>query len=398
MGSDLSGSTPAVEDPQPGSAPHAIGPWWVPWLVWAIAAAATWAAAVLVADGPVWWAGRVGFDSGIYLTVAEDGYVLGRAHEAAFPGYALAIRWVAAATGWSALDAAVAVSVLSGLVAVQVCWRWLHAVGLRGRGAALALALAAWSPPAFVLYGVAYSDGLLLALVLGVLLAVERERWLLAGVLGAAATATRPNSLALVAAMLVWALLRSGAWEPTGSDGLRGWRRRLDLGRLQPRHLSVLLVPLGVVAYGVWLMGHAGSFTYFADLQTDVYGHSPFWHPYTWLKLPVWKDTVAGWPDLVHEAAALLVHLGVLVSLPRIARRLDLGYAVLVAGLLATSWATNYAFAPIRYLLPALPVLAAAWAPALDARPRAAAGAVGLSFVLMVAMAAGFAGAFDLNW
>lgn len=398
MGSGLSVASPAVEVRAAKGASQRLGPAWIPWVVWAIGAATTWAAARLEADGHWWWAGRVGFDSGIYLAVAEEGYILGRAHEAAFPGYALAIRWMAAATGWSTMDAAVAVSVLCGLVVVQVCWRWLHALGLRGRAAALALALTAWCPPAFVLYGVAYSDGLLLALVLSTMLAIERDRWLLAGVLGALATATRPNSLALVAAMLVWALVRLGAWEPGGWNGLRGWRRPIDLARLQPRHLSVLLVPLGVVAYGIWLVGHAGSFTYFADLQTDVYGHSPFWHPYTWLKLPVWKDTVSGWPDVVHEVASLLAHLGILLSLPRIARRLDLGYAALVAGLLATSWAANYAFAPVRYLLPAIPVVAAAWAPALAERPRLAAGSVGLSLALMVAMAAGFAGAFDLIW
>src|SRR5438128_829027 len=82
----------------------------------------------------------------------------------------------------------------------------------RRRGAGRPVALFCFFPGAMVL-SLAYSEALMLALAIGCLLALLKERWVTAGVLGAFATATRPNAVALVAAC---------AW----AAGTAIWRRR----------------------------------------------------------------------------------------------------------------------------------------------------------------------------
>lgn len=163
-------------------------------------------------------------------------------------------------------------------------------------------------------------------------------------------------------------------------------------------HAGVLLSLAGIVGYALWLWHHAGNPLYFGWLQTHRYGHTPIWHPWAWLKFPVWRP-VTLWPDVVHEVGSLVLLVGALCSLPAVVRRLNLAYAVFVACVVAQSWSGTYDFAPAgRYLLPCVPVLAAVWAPWLSRRRPADLGVLALSGVTAAVLAAGFAGAFDLNW
>lgn len=337
-------------------------------------------------------AGRVGYDSGLYLYVARHGYQLGRADEAGFPGYALAIRWVAAATGWSHETAAIAIAGAAGLAVALVCWRWLDAVGLRGRERWVAQLVVLLFPYSFLLYGVAYTDALLLALVLGAALGAERGHWVLSGVLGAGATFVRPNGLPVVVLLVGLALERSGTLS------FAGRRPRWAPGHLRAAHAGVLLAIAGVGAYSLWLWHHAGNPMYFAWVQQHRYGHSPLWHPWTWLKFPVWRPVTTDL-DRLHEAASLALLCGALASVPAAARRLGASYAAYLLLVIAVAWSGTYNFAPFgRYVLPAVPVLAATWAPPLASRRGLAIGALAASGATMVALAAGFAGAFELNW
>ena len=353
--------------------------------------------------------GRVGFDSGLYLRVASVGYRYGEDLEAGFPGYAIAIRWLSRATGWDPMTAAVVFSAFAGLLVAVLVWRWAVLLGLDLRSRWVALLLVLLFPPAFLLFGVAYSDGLGLASVLAACVLAERRRWVGAGICGALATFSRPNALPIIVLLVGLALERSGAlaWvRPARGrprhlvERLRWWAEGVAWRprRLRLRHGGVLLSVAGIGAYSLWLWGHAGDPLYFGWLQTHVYGHSPPWHPWAWLKVPVWRPLPnAG--EWVHEAASFALIVGALASVPRVVRLLGAAYGVFVGLVVVQTWLGTYNVAPAgRYLLPCIPVLAVTWAPALAARRGLACAVLASAAITSAALAAGFAGAFPLNW
>ena len=81
---------------------------------------------------------------------------------------------------------------------------------------------------------------------IGSLLAARRQRWWLAGLLGALASACRLPGLLVAVALLVEYL-----------DQVRRSNQRLS-----PSILCVALAPLGTVAYFAWLTTHGGIDTY----------------------------------------------------------------------------------------------------------------------------------------
>jgi hypothetical protein len=97
--------------------------------------------------------------------------------------------------------------------------------------------------PGSVVFSMVYSEGVLLPLAAGCLLALERRRWLLAGVLAAFATAVGPTALAIVLACAVAALIEIRR---------RGWKARRAL-------IAPLLAPLGIIAFGAFLWVWTGT-------------------------------------------------------------------------------------------------------------------------------------------
>jgi hypothetical protein len=93
--------------------------------------------------------------------------------------------------------------------------------------------------PGSVVFSFAYAEALLLVLAAACLLALLQRRWWLAGALGALATFTRPNGVAVVAACVV------AAWFAWPRD--REWRA---LG-------AAVLSPLGFVAFQLYIGAHA---------------------------------------------------------------------------------------------------------------------------------------------
>lgn len=352
--------------------------------------------------------GRTNWDSSIYLTVAAHGYPPGAAMEAGFPGYALAMRGVSSTLGWHVDLAGIVLSAAAGLIVAVLLWRWAALVGLDRRAQWVALLLVLFFPPAFLLYGVVYPDGFALAAILGAFVLAHRERWALAGACGAVATVSRPNALPVIVLLVAVALERSGALTWSAPDGERPADRRLRVrwwargvawrpGAVRPRHAGVLLSAAGVGAYAVWLWRVHGNPLYFAWVQPHIYGHTPIWHPWAWLKIPVWRP-VPNLGEWVHEGATLLLVVGALASLRAVTRRLGWPYAVYVVLVVVQSWLAAYDFAPARYLLPCVPVLAVTWAPSLARHRTAAAGVLAVSAATSMVLAAGFAGAFPLNW
>lgn len=184
------------------------------------------------------------WDAAWYLRILTDGYPAGPLPDgqnatAFFPLFPLLARAVAAAIPLGPVAASIIVAGLGGLIAAVVIWHlacdlWDRAVADR------AATLFALFPAAYV-FSIPYSEGVMVALSAGALLALERRRWLVAGLLAAASTAARPNAVGIVAAAAVAALL--------------AWRLRRDLQVLW----APLLAPIGAVAFIAFLWARTGD-------------------------------------------------------------------------------------------------------------------------------------------
>jgi hypothetical protein len=97
--------------------------------------------------------------------------------------------------------------------------------------------------PGSVVFSMVYAEGVMLPLAAGCLLALQRRRWVLAGVLAALATATEPQGLVLV---LVCAV----------SAGLELRRHGLAARRAL---LAPALAPVGAGAFAIFLWAWTGS-------------------------------------------------------------------------------------------------------------------------------------------
>jgi len=189
------------------------------------------------------------WDARWYLEIVRGGYPRSipagitfnqlEARAAFFPLYPLLIRAMDRILPGGDVLAAVAINVVLGLIATLL-------VGLLARQlfddsvAERAMVLFAVFPGSYVL-SFAYSEALLIVLAALCLWMLLEERWLLAGVTAALATATRPNGVALIAACAVAAFLAIRA--------RRDWRSLI----------APALAPVGFVVFHVWLAVHTGE-------------------------------------------------------------------------------------------------------------------------------------------
>ncbi|MER5962934.1 glycosyltransferase family 39 protein [Streptomyces sp. NPDC002057] len=203
------------------------------------------------------------WDSVWYVRIAENGYGYettlpnGDVHSdlAFFPLFPALERGLSAVLSVDAATAGLLVSWTAGLVAA---WG-IHRCGAQAFGPRAGVLLAVlWGvyPTAFV-QSMAYTETLFTALAAWSLHAVLRGRWLLAGVLCAAAGLTRPTAVALIAALGITALVLLV-------------RDR----RLPPRTVAgVLIAPLGWLAYIVYVGVREGSPTAYFEVQA-AWGNS----------------------------------------------------------------------------------------------------------------------------
>jgi hypothetical protein len=198
------------------------------------------------------------WDGSWYYSTALNGYpgfvpvVDGEAVQSTlgfFPLFPMAARALAVLPGVGPLAAGVAISLLGGLAATVLVWRLADEIWDRATADRAAVLFAFF--PGSLVFSMAYSEGLALALCAGCLLLLHRERWLLAGVLGALATATRPNALALAPAAAVAAFLV-----------IRRERRWIALA-------APALVPVGFVAFHVYLRLRTGAWDAYARTQAE---------------------------------------------------------------------------------------------------------------------------------
>ena len=145
---------------------------------------------------------------------------------------------------WCATVAGALISAAGGLVATIMVHRL--AEGWWNREAARRATILFIVFPGSVVFSMVYSEGLLLPLAAGCIYALERRRWVLAGILAGFATAVQPVGLALVPVCLLSALLELRR---------RGW----SLRAARRSFLAPLLSLSGLAAFMAFLWAWTGN-------------------------------------------------------------------------------------------------------------------------------------------
>ena len=187
-----------------------------------------------------------------HLVRANVTYEMADARAAFFPAYPMLVRVVDRILPGGDTVAALFINFVLGAVAVLLVGllaRELFGVQVGER----TMVLMALFPGSFVL-SFAYTEALLLTLAAGCLWFLLKRQWLLAGILAAIGTATRPNGVALVAACAVASFI--------AIRQRREWRSLI----------APLLSPLGFVGFMLWLDAHTGEGGVWFRVQTEAWG------------------------------------------------------------------------------------------------------------------------------
>ena len=304
-------------------------------------------------------------DTGFYRGIASSGYAGDPAKAAFFPLFPLLIHFVSYVTGGDYLLAGLITIIASGAASAVAVWAL--ADRLCGRRVADRAVILYCVFPGAMTFGILYSEPLGVALGAATLLALVDRRWLLAGIVGALATAERPTLVVLVVAAAVaaaaairdrreWRALLAPALTPLGIllyfDFLghrhhdygfwfkvvrRGWGQHFDfgvstvrailwLGRFERHHEKAFLVLLGIMfvagLVGLVLMVRArlplpvivfGVLTIALAFMSTNAGPRP---RLVWAAFPIFIGAAAKlprvvyWPVVILSAAGLALLVG----------------------------------------------------------------------------------------
>jgi hypothetical protein len=296
------------------------------------------------------------WDGRWYLEIVRNGYPRSippdvtffqdEARAAFFPLYPALVRVVDTVLPGGDTLAALSVNVVLGvlgMILVGHLARRLYDNDVAER----AMVLFAVFPGSFVL-SYAYAEALLIVLAALCLWLLMDERWLLAGVTAALATATRPNGIALCAACAVAAFIAI--------------KRRRDWWSL----LAPALSPIGFVAFQLFLNAHTGERWPWFRVQREAwregtsFGATALSNTFSFLTHPIASPT-----DALTAASmgALLLGLWCLYR-KRLPWEMVAFIAVVVVLMLVPATVT----ARPRFLFTAFPLFisAAAWWPRRD--------------------------------
>jgi hypothetical protein len=226
------------------------------------------------------------WDATNYLRIATDGYQVSQPTDVAFfPLYPLLVRSVSAGTGLQggAGSQVIAVALANlALLAALVVLVELADLDLDAPTASRTALYALVFPTSFVL-SAAYAESLLLFLTTAAMLAGRRQRWWLAGGLGALATLTRPVGFLILVPLAIEAIVL---------------RRQPDAWRSIP---ALLLIPAALASYGLFLAFQYGDVLAFLGAEASWGRHL----------MPPWETLAAFFagPLEVHSGEHSAVNL-----------------------------------------------------------------------------------------
>ncbi len=190
------------------------------------------------------------WDGRWYLEIVRNGYPhsipanityeQSEARAAFFPVDPMLVRYVDAVAPGGDTIAALFVNLVMAVVATLLIGRLAMRLTDDALVAARAMMLFAVFPGSFVL-SFAYAEATLIALCIACFLLLLDDRWVLASLVGALATATRPNGVAIVVACAVASYLAI--------------RERRDWASLA----APLISPIGFVGFQIFLRHHTGE-------------------------------------------------------------------------------------------------------------------------------------------
>ncbi|MCT4354702.1 glycosyltransferase family 39 protein [Streptomyces sp. Je 1-79] len=314
------------------------------------------------------------WDSDWYTRIAAHGYGhtlhwpdgVVQSDLAFFPLYPALIR---AVTTVLPVEGGTAGLLLSWLSAGVAAWG-IYLIGERlyGRPTAVLLVLLWGLLPHSIVLSMAYTEPLMTALSAWSLYALLTGRWLWAGSLAALAGLSRPNGVAIAAAVLAAAAY--ALWRGRGRVGPRVWA-------------GACLAPAGWLSYLLWVGAGRGDLLggYFAvqDGWTSRFDFGAG-------ALRFVRDMLRGPTQFGFGAALLITAAGVLLfALLALVERPPLPVLVYTAVLVViTVGGSGFFESKPRFLLPAFPLLLPLAQALTKARPRAAivviAALAGLSF------------------
>ena len=216
-------------------------------VVWLLIPLAWYGADAISHESHPWTWHFIMMDANFYRGIAQYGYTGDPTKGAFFPVFPLLIRLVSYVTGGNYTIAELITSIACGAAASVGVWALADRV--RGRDVADRAVLLFCAFPGAMTFALLYSEPLAVALGAAALLALLGRRWLLAGIIGAVATAERPDLIVLVvvsgvaAAQAIWAR--------------REWRALL----------APALTPLGVLAFFCYLRYRYHSFGYWFSIE-----------------------------------------------------------------------------------------------------------------------------------
>ncbi|HET8851160.1 MAG TPA: mannosyltransferase family protein, partial [Ktedonobacteraceae bacterium] len=193
------------------------------------------------------------WDAANYVRIAQFGYQ--RVYDTAFlPLFPLLISAIAHLLGsWSYLLVGMILSNAALLGSLFVIYQL--AVEVQGEQVAQRTLIYLCIFPTAFFFFAAYNESLFLLLTSGAFLAMRRQRWWLAGILGMLAATTRPAGLFLDVIYL---------WELWASrESVAAARQRIWL-----RLLPILLIPLGLIGYCVYCWMTFGNPVAFVTVQS----------------------------------------------------------------------------------------------------------------------------------
>lgn len=196
---------------------------------------------------------RLGYEPGPFMTDRQHSWAF-------FPLWPLTWRAAASLTGEYPLTGAVLAHLLF-LLGLLLLHRTARAFEHDDEDADRAVFYLGIFPASYF-FSLPFTESLFLCLTVGSIYAARRERWLVAGLLGALASATRVNGVLLLPALAVLY-----------------WQQQRRAG-LSLNVFALLLVPLGLVAYMIYLHGLTGNALAFRDAQVSWNrGSGLFWGP-----------------------------------------------------------------------------------------------------------------------
>ena len=291
---------------------------------------------------PYFWA-WANFDGEHYLSIAQHGY--GQGERAFFPLYPLLMRlfvWPWRGDLFFLQIAGLFISHVAFFLALLGLWKLIRLDFKRGI-AQITILLLLFFPTSFY-FGSIYTESLFLALSVWAFYAARRGWWLLTGILGGLASATRFVGIVLFPAMLV-------EW----------WiHNKVKSEKLKVRSfLPLLIVPLGLLFYMYYLQKTTGdpfaflhTLTWFGEQRsaTPILLPQVFWRYFKISMDLKWQDPFFFTFLLEATTAVLFLVAGIIAFL-----KLRFSYAVfLIFSYLAPTFSGSFSSLP-RYAIVLFP-------------------------------------------